>query len=73
MRYRHDPDGTRLPIKLDTDDQRRVRADSAGARASPCAQARARARRRPTRERLGPDAPRLPGVGLRRRDDAARR
>ena len=66
-----DPQGLRLPIKLDTHDQRRVRADPArtGAPrgAAPGAGSRTRQRAAP-----GPRPAPLPGVGLRRRHDAAR-
>ena len=59
MRYRHDPDGTPAADQARHDDQRRVRADSARAGASPCARKLAhRSGRRPTRSALGSDAPR---------------
>ena len=68
MRTDHDPDGLRLPIKLDTRHQRRIRADSArtGAppRARPALEAAA-TERAPT----GPRPPELPRLGLRRHHD----
>ena len=71
MNYRHDPDGTRLPIKLDTTTNGEfapIPLEPVHRHARQLALEAATSHARATR----PVPPRVPGVGLRRRDDAAR-
>ena len=58
MRYRNDPDGTRLPIKLDTTTNGEFAPIPLAPVHHRARNARARGRRPPTRKRLGLDAPR---------------